>query len=456
MSKVSIIMPSLNVVRYIRQCMDSVVNQTLDDIEIVLVDAGSTDGTLEILEDYAVKDSRIILLHSEVKSYGHQMNIGIKEASGEYIGVVETDDYVEPDMFEKLYESAKRHDAEIVKGLMYRRYEYGNAESIEMPVDYIGGAGIENKLLDCTCNADILLYNSNLWNGIYKKAFLVGNAVKFNETPGAAFQDIGFHHQVFSCAQRVVYIKEYIYHYRVFREGSSSWNSNTLRYMYEEYKWLSETGRLNRQNDTVFLKMALDMLWEYKKLLQYHDFDTSLTCCSDMLSFFRSEFNRLESNDVFCGTAIERELYLFMLDNGWFENECRNKVHAVQGWLKSFSENALRNGLVLFGMGACGTFLAPFLIRNRLPPAAYTDNAGKLWGTAVNLPMREPPVVQPPQAVCKRFSESTYLIASRKHASDIKEQLLAAGIKEKNISVYDDSDVFLRQALSAIPYVITE
>ena len=92
--KVSVIMPSLNVVSYIRECIESVVNQTLKDIEIICVDAGSTDGTLEVLEEYTAKDNRIKLLHSDKKSYGYQMNMGIDAATGEYIGIVETDDYI--------------------------------------------------------------------------------------------------------------------------------------------------------------------------------------------------------------------------------------------------------------------------------------------------------------------------------------------------------------------------
>ena len=115
MPKVSVIMPSLNVAPYIRECMESVIHQTLRDIEILCVDAGSTDGTWEILEEYAQADRRIKLFHSEKKSYGYQMNLGLKEAVGEYIGIVETDDYILPEMYEELYAYAVEHDADFVK-----------------------------------------------------------------------------------------------------------------------------------------------------------------------------------------------------------------------------------------------------------------------------------------------------------------------------------------------------
>ena len=88
MIKVSVLMPSLNVVRYIRECMESVISQTMEEMEILCIDAGSTDGTLEILEEYVRKDRRVRLIKADKKSYGYQMNLGLKEALGEYIVVV--------------------------------------------------------------------------------------------------------------------------------------------------------------------------------------------------------------------------------------------------------------------------------------------------------------------------------------------------------------------------------
>jgi glycosyltransferase involved in cell wall biosynthesis len=90
--KVSVILPSLNVVEYIEECLFSVINQTLKEIEIICVDAGSTDGTLDIIRKYQNLDTRIHLIQSEIKSYGKQMNMGVSAAKGEYVGIVETDD----------------------------------------------------------------------------------------------------------------------------------------------------------------------------------------------------------------------------------------------------------------------------------------------------------------------------------------------------------------------------
>lgn len=216
--KVSIIMPSLNVAPYIRECIESAVNQTLKEIEIICVDAGSTDGTLEILQEYAEKDSRVTLIQSDIKSYGYQMNLGLDAASGEYIGILETDDWIEPDMFENLWKAAKKNSADFVKSNYYW---------------YTTKNGIKNQpfdnLINCTYNTVFAPEESNtiftvtpsIWSGIYLREMLVSNHIRFNETPGASFQDTSFHFMVCAIAQRCYLVKEHYLHYRRDNDGSS-------------------------------------------------------------------------------------------------------------------------------------------------------------------------------------------------------------------------------------------
>lgn len=112
-------MPCLNMEKYIKECIESVLSQTLTDIEVLIIDAGSTDGTLDILDSYIHgkhSDSRVQLIHSDKKSYGYQVNLGIERAVGEYIGIVDTDDRIVPDMYEILYPIAVSSGADYVKG----------------------------------------------------------------------------------------------------------------------------------------------------------------------------------------------------------------------------------------------------------------------------------------------------------------------------------------------------
>ncbi len=114
------VLPSLNVASYIRECLESVTRQTLKDIEIICVDSGSTDGTLEVIREFEAKDPRVKVIVSDKKSYGRQMNLGFDAATGEYLGIVETDDWVVPNMYEKLYKIAKRNQLDFVKADFYR------------------------------------------------------------------------------------------------------------------------------------------------------------------------------------------------------------------------------------------------------------------------------------------------------------------------------------------------
>ena len=106
--KVSLVVPIYNVERYLKKCLDSCTKQTLKDIEIICVDDGSTDKSYDIVKQYARKDKRIVPITKKNAGYGNSMNIGMDKARGEYIGIVESDDYVERDMCEFLYSVAKK------------------------------------------------------------------------------------------------------------------------------------------------------------------------------------------------------------------------------------------------------------------------------------------------------------------------------------------------------------
>ena len=113
-SKVSIIIPVYKTEKFLRKCLDSVVNQTLQDIEIIIVDEGDMDECRSIIDEYERNDSRIKTIHEKNGGYGVSINKGFDLATGEYIGIVESDDFVDENMFEDLYKIAKDSDADIV------------------------------------------------------------------------------------------------------------------------------------------------------------------------------------------------------------------------------------------------------------------------------------------------------------------------------------------------------
>lgn len=215
--KVSIVIPIYGVERFLSQCLDSVLAQTLKEIEIILVNDGSPDNCARIIDEYAAKDCRIVVAHLSNGGYGRAVNYGLDCAHGEYIGIVEPDDWVEHRMFEVLYKHAKANDAEVVKGRCYHYKGQSNTSALDL--------GIPSALLD-TCVEPIktpqaFKLGPTVWTAIYKKDFLNIHNIRFLETPGAAYQDTGFHFKVMFMTKRLYLVDAPLYHYRTDNEGSS-------------------------------------------------------------------------------------------------------------------------------------------------------------------------------------------------------------------------------------------
>ena len=126
MPKISILVPVYNVEQYLEKCLDSVIRQTFADIEIICMDDGSSDASGDILDQYADKDERIRVVHKKNSGYGNTMNQAIALAKGEYIGIVESDDYIADNMYEQLYQLAECYKVDFVKSDFYRPGIHGS------------------------------------------------------------------------------------------------------------------------------------------------------------------------------------------------------------------------------------------------------------------------------------------------------------------------------------------
>lgn len=125
MPLISVIMPTYKVEEYLPQCLESVMNQDFQDIEIIPVDDGSPDSCGAIIDNYASQDERIHPIHQKNGGYGKAVNAGMAKASGKYIAIVETDDYIEPDMLSSLYRVAEKYQASVVKAGFRKLYSDG-------------------------------------------------------------------------------------------------------------------------------------------------------------------------------------------------------------------------------------------------------------------------------------------------------------------------------------------
>ena len=240
MAKVSVVLPIYNVSHYLRECLDSIVNQTLADLEIICVNDGSTDDSPEIIQEYQRRDSRIVFLTGPNGGYGKAMNRGLDRATGEYIGIVEPDDYISLNMFQDLYQIAVQNSLDFVKADFYRffRNEEGKEEETYENLDKTKKR--YEELLNPSVDPSTLRFTLNTWSGIYRRKFIEEHHIRHHETPGASFQDNGFYFQTFVFAKRAMIINKAYYHNRRDNPNSSVKSRGKVYCMNIEYDFIRD------------------------------------------------------------------------------------------------------------------------------------------------------------------------------------------------------------------------
>lgn len=217
--KISIIIPVYNVERYLRTCLNSLTAQTLDDIEIILINDGSTDKSWGIIQHYAKKDSRIVAIQQENSGAAVARNTGLEVAKGEYIGFVDSDDYVDDDYFEQLYTTAKSRDADMV--CAYRTSEFSVSPSFQRhdltaktynDRRYNSGGISDTKMSKIDSKNVVWLY-------IYRTAMIRMHNINF-PAEILSGQDNIFNLKASYYANRVEYIDTPTYYHYVIRDGS--------------------------------------------------------------------------------------------------------------------------------------------------------------------------------------------------------------------------------------------
>ncbi len=264
--KISVVVPVCNVAAYLPECLDSLIGQTMKEIEIICVNDGSTDNSLEILREYEKKDPRIIVIDKPNSGYGHTMNVGMDAAKGEYFSIVESDDFILADMYETLYKTAKEHELDFVKADFYRFYNQNRTMLQSYNSITLGNQEAYNKVLDPAANPEVYRFTVNNWSGIYSMDFLNRNGIRHNETPGASYQDNGFWVRVFSCAKRIMFVNRPFYMYRGDNPGSSINNKGKAMAIVTEYQ-LTEENFLNKDPE---LRKKFISVFRFKQFGSYY------------------------------------------------------------------------------------------------------------------------------------------------------------------------------------------
>ncbi len=301
MPKLSVLIPIYNVEKYLPTCLDSVFSQTLEDIEIICINDGSTDNSGKILAEYAAKDTRIRIIDKQNTGYGHSMNVGMEHAKGEYIGIVESDDYISREYFEKLFTIAKSNDLDVAKcecsfswpseDYYYRYHEAG--------LDRYYGQIFYREKLWLRCQ-----FLMNIWTGIYRRDFLISNNIHFNESPGASYQDNGFWLQTMIFADKVMVIPEEGYFYRQDNEAASIKDVRKVYAMTDEFDWMAKCLEGRVSQDEMDVVNTFRLTRGYWNLIRIAD-EVKREFCDKLIDDYKS-YGRVFFKDILWQERFEK------------------------------------------------------------------------------------------------------------------------------------------------------
>lgn len=241
MGKVSIIIPVYNAEKTLKTCLDSIICQTLDDIEIICVDDGSVDNSPEILREYAQNDSRVKIITQLNSGQGIARNKGIEAAQGEFIGFADADDTIEPIMYEKLYNTAKKLDVDCVHAnyrVIYTATNMVQQSQLVEAMNIRTGKkifyyDIPMYIEDIKANI-ISLFSGPIWNKIYKTSVIKEHNIKF---PLCRMQeDTCFNVNTHLFFKRFACIKDVLYNYKVHSQSISTGVSNVHFDIFDSFK----------------------------------------------------------------------------------------------------------------------------------------------------------------------------------------------------------------------------
>lgn len=238
MPKISIVLPVYNVEKYLPECIESLVNQTLNDLEFIFIDDGSTDNSLQIIQDYAKNDSRFVIISQKNQGPGIARNMGLKLAKGEYVTCLDPDDWFEFNAMELLYKKLKQTNAEVLQFDWICRYDNAYASAHKS----IGYSTFKDRLKK-HCGIDIsendffdwrkhknkfFNFSGGTWGRIYSSKFIIENNIRFSEIPIG--EDRLFGVMTLYYSPKIYYLNEYLYNYRI--RGNSLCRRQSEKYFY--------------------------------------------------------------------------------------------------------------------------------------------------------------------------------------------------------------------------------
>lgn len=373
--KISVIIPVFNTQRYLQECMDSVLAQSFEGMEILCVDDGSTDDSSIILDRYREQDERIRVFHIANGGYGHAVNYGIDRAKGTYISIVEPDDYIEGAMLEILYQQAEEKELDMITS-NYKRFRGTGSERFF----WIDQVMKEDEYYDKVLNpyTERELFKGTFLNqaGLFRLDFINKYHIRHHESPGAAYQDVGFRLQTLAYSRRFMIVRDSFYCHREDNPDSSIHNRTKINWIINEYAYVFKMMELDKDLLGVFLPeftrcKITDYLEQYDRLVP----ELKL----DFLEIIRKELMEYDQKGKFITTQLtDRQLkrVTFILNDPVSyanrESLLRNEIHTRMAGVNEF---------VIYGAGMFGRKIYQIMEnsdRNKLLGFAVSDVSSNL------------------------------------------------------------------------------
>jgi glycosyltransferase involved in cell wall biosynthesis len=289
---------------YLDRCMSSILNQTYKNLEIILVDDGSTDSSSKMCDDYAVSDSRIKVVHKENGGLSDARNAGLKIATGDYIGYVDSDDWIEPDMYERMYNACVENNAQLAVCRYFREYDDKTINDGTKRLEILD----KNEILRIyiTDKDGYMVYNS-VWSKLFKRELVEG--VVFPK--GRNSEDIMYTTRALCKLDKAVYIDTCLYHYVLDRKDSIMNVAKTERMFKDEIPFWREHIKCIRDNVSDDMG-DLAAYYYYRRLLFYY-IDTKDKRIVDLVRVDSDEVKRIYSKDKDMVSEGDRDrMELFM------------------------------------------------------------------------------------------------------------------------------------------------
>lgn len=421
--KLSIIVPTHNSEKYIYECVDSILHQTYEDIEVLCVDS-SKDGTLSILQEFAQRDCRLRIIQDANGSYGHKINIGIQQATGEYIGIVESDDYILPSMYADMVSVINEEKPDFIKSNVLH---FADLKGRRIFAESKHNIKEHNCLLSLDeVREEVLMGSPMIWSAIYRRDFLLEKQVWLNETPGASYQDTSFAILVALLAKNCFYLDKAYYCYRRDNENSSVLSKEKSDYVRQEMEYVERYLRANNLHTEEY-----DRLIRKKKLGVYHW--NCMRLPSELAEgFIKSISHEMgEYRDKLYDTLsdVEKKTYKLLCGECSMRDYRREfELQKANVWaILSAAENG--DKLVLVGAGKLGKKI---LCLQEYVNISFVEAIADNGSNVIGRKMGTYDVCKVADAV-QQYPEHIYIIANKNYTKDIEKQLLSLGINQEKI-----------------------